>query len=715
MEDQSETKSEAKRTDALFYGFLYASFFAFLFYFWAFRYRDFLFVSQEYDLFLWRWSFVADSFSRLAGGANWLTSFLIQFFYYPALGAALLAGLGVFITYATAKLFHLHGWNLPLAFLPSLTLLAQITSVNYYLFERIDVAYVYSFTVKTSYMLAFALGVTRIASKRARLIALTLVFLATYPIFGFFALFAAFLCLLDELTRETSLTLTDATSGGVQTETLERQMDRRENVKSAAKRKNRTREKSKITPKTEPKKSTVETRRQRRNEGTLLLALAVLVSPSFFWLLYRNVVPNFPAMFTAGLWEESTLVAGRDPATHFLLTLATLALIVILGVFCVSTSLWRKTRKRNMNERSSKLAISVSILLIVGLCLLAMKLSYYSVNFRAMLGVARALEEKDWERVLELEAKVAAPINPLINARNLALARLDRLADEVFLRPLTPKSSPQLEAVSSFGMCGDRILYESGLTNAAERVAFNNYVTKRDRSRWAVKTLALCSIADGRYALAERYLYILQGTLFDDGFVDVALSHIASVVKEPTPYSHYVNARRQPSEAELAQFAKGLEEVRKRAPLIDELASSETVNHSLYGAIQNDDLSLRDRKEQENRLAFLLVMRHLPTFAKYLDVYLENVAPKETPPRYIQEAALFRADYPKFFNDPENAPRRPQNLASFDEEILNAYEKAKGILNDSSTNDQEKYERMSREFSDTFWFFYAFPIKTTHY
>ena len=186
-------------------------------------------------------------------------------------------------------------------------------------------------------------------------------------------------------------------------------------------------------------------------------------------------------------------------------------------------------------------------------------------------------------------------------------------------------------------------------------------------------------------------------------------------MKEPTPYSHYVNARRQPSEAELAQFAKGLEEVRKRAPLTDELASSETVNHSLYGAIQNDDLSQRDRKEQENRLAFLLVMRHLPTFAKYLDVYLENVAPKETPPRYIQEAALFRADYPKFFNDPENAPRRPQNLASFDEEILNAYEKAKGILNDSSTNDQEKYERMSREFSDTFWFFYAFPIKTTHY
>ena len=65
----------------------------------------------------------------------------------------------------------------------------------------------------------------------------------------------------------------------------------------------------------------------------------------------------------------------------------------------------------------------------------------------------------------------------------------------------------------------------------------------------ALETLRKLNTADP--AISNRIQSIEQRKLPppDDGFVDVALSHIASVVKEPTPYSHYVNARRQPSEA----------------------------------------------------------------------------------------------------------------------------------------------------------------------
>ena len=712
MTDSNEPRISRHSTSLLFHTILYGSFFLFLVYFWAIRYRDFLYVSQEYDLFLWRWSFLCEALSRLSGGSNWLSSFMIQFFYYPTFGAVILSGFGLIIALASSKLFDLHGRLLPLAFLPTLTLLPQITSVNYYLFERVDVAQTYSYVVNIAFMLVFALLLSRIRARAVRLISFAVCFLVSYPIFGFFALFAAFLFLLVELTRSTAGSAQETSSSVTQSSQATARVQSKNVQKRNESDRSKARDKSK--KKEEEKKRVVKTEQQRRNEQTQIVTLAILCSPALFWLIYKDVVPNFNAMFTAGLWEESPLVAGRDPSTHFLMTLAVLGGLLLIAILAVVAALRRKIGRSRSTKQLSLSGQAIVFIIVASFCALTLKLSYYSSNFQTLLQVARALDREDWERVVQLEANVSAPINPLITARNLALSRLDRLADEIFLRPNSPKSSPQLETVSSFGMCGDRVLFESGLTNAAERVAFNNYVTKRERSRWALKTLALCALTDRRFPLAERYLYRLQGTLFDDGFVDVALAYLESESPRGLVFDQYLKSPGQISEAQVAEFRRKLDNLRKLAPDKDELASSETVNHALYGVIQNDNLARLNRNEQENRLAYLLLMRHLATFAKYADSYLElnNERPL---PRYIQEALLFRADYPQYFHDSPDARWSTEDTSIFSDSIRQAYKEARTILDANSLTNEEKYRQMGQNFGDSFWFFYCFPDKISHY
>ncbi len=65
--------------------------FCFFLLFWGVRYRNFLFVAQEYDLFLWDWSYLREASERVAGLSRYVSSFFIQFFYFPFVGALILS------------------------------------------------------------------------------------------------------------------------------------------------------------------------------------------------------------------------------------------------------------------------------------------------------------------------------------------------------------------------------------------------------------------------------------------------------------------------------------------------------------------------------------------------------------------------------------------------------------------------------------------------
>lgn len=689
-------------------------FFIFLFCFWTFRYNNYLYMVQEYDLFVWRLDYLQEASTRVAGLSRYLSSFVIQFFYYPILGALLLAALGLVMQYATEKFFQLRTcWGVALSFVPPCLSALSITNAHYYIFERIDVAYLFSFTFNFCFVLVFGLLFESFKNSKKRILYLLIAYLFTYPVFGFFALFAAFLCILKEWSRPLS------------------EADKSNVVSDAS---------PKSTKK--PKSPT-----QRHREKCELITLFVLLVPLGYWFAYSETTPDIYHMYTAGLWEESTLPQGReavesnlitpylillkgklisrDTATNsilwFYITLEILFLLVLSIVSAVFTK-----RSKKFTCSSCAFSINVSIVIVLCSCCCTIFLSFSSPNFQSLLRVARALEEEDWEKIICEESKVKEPINPLISARILVLFKTNRIGEELFERPLQPKYSSSLSVIGTASMGGDRILYEYGATNLSAKIATNNLVIKRERSAWALKTLSLCAIVDQRPSLAKRFLYPLQGTLFHKKFADELLDYLNNNFEEGK-YDEYLSYSGKTSQKRLDDLECHFASIRRLKPLEDSLYIRGSVDNLLFTIAQNDAIDARSIQERENLLAIVLLSRNFQHFGLLLDEYLKDKG-EERIPRYLQEALLWRERFPHFFdNNTEKTWTAPENVV-IDQQIRDNFSRFikdldnLSVRNDSKINNNSALTseelidlQLKEKYGDTFWYFFGAPSKLPSY
>ena len=89
--------------------------------FWMWLYPQAMNYQEQNQLFLFTWDYLGERLSLPGGFADWLSEFLVQFFYYPAAGALIMAVLAVLLQLAV--------WNASgkkglygLSFIPSLLL-----------------------------------------------------------------------------------------------------------------------------------------------------------------------------------------------------------------------------------------------------------------------------------------------------------------------------------------------------------------------------------------------------------------------------------------------------------------------------------------------------------------------------------------------------------------------------------------------------------------
>ena len=643
------------------------AFFLFLFAFWFVRYGDFLYVAQGFDMFLWRWSFLTDAV-RPAELSLRLSAFFVQFFYYPALGAAILAGFLASIQFGTERFFGLDGRLFPLSFVPSALLAIQITRAGYYVFEYFDVAFLFSFAFQYSFALLFASIFDSLKSRRGRTAFLTVGVALSFPIFGVFALLAAAFCLLKEGTR--------------------------------------------------PVDASVPAPKRRKRLA--LLALWTLAVPTLYWPLFSGTSRTLGALYAAGLAEET--VSQRDPATQKVYAALTGAILAFFAAAALLDALRRLAERRDApTKRPSKPTSSqdasqparrkstldptatISVLALLTLALVVVRCSFYTPDFAALCGIARALDREDWEAVVRLESSVAEPSNPTITARVLALSRLNRLADELYLRPIKPTRPPQHFQTTTFCMTGDRLLYEFGAVNPALRAASNNYVVKRERSVWAAFTLALCNVAEDRRAVAERYLYRLQGTLFHRARAAELAAYLNARSAETSNFTPYLR-RATLSDERLAELDASFAAVRAQKTTVDDFSPTRCVDHARYHLVQTDDLAKRPLPERETRLATLLLMRDLPTFAQYLDGYLAEKsaladASRRRIPLVLQEAILLRAHFPQFFGRPEDERWEPPKNVEVSPEIQARFVQCMKLLQPENVN-SEAVQTANRQLGD---------------
>ena len=406
-----------------------------------------------------------DSCMSLPGGLlSWTGAYLTQFFYYPALGCAMLILLWL-VTFGMAK------WSFKVAdewsfllFIPLTALLCSDIQLGYWVYILKSVDYVFYHSLGLFAALLLSVPFWRylpVKDKTQRWIALAWIPLVAalfyYPL-GIYALLAAAIVTINN-------------------------------------------SKLKI-----------------KNDGLLqlftfhfslfaLLLLTLWLVPLLETSGTTLMRPEQPWTYGFQFFELDTL---RDCSFEapFYIVFAAAFLFPFLGKL-----------------KAGKLLLSQSLMVVVGagmfLCLSARNFDDY--NFHAELRMQRGVEECRWEDVLREAAKVKGPVTrEMVMFRDIALINRGELCSKRYIynnesvQPVTMSDSIHLRIADQ---AADLIYYNYGETIFAIRRAIERCM-HYGFSYYTMRMLTQCALVNGEADNARKYLRLLSRTTFQKKWAD---------------------------------------------------------------------------------------------------------------------------------------------------------------------------------------------------
>ena len=252
--------------------------------------------------------------------------------------------------------------------------------------------------------------------------------------------------------------------------------------------------------------------------------------------------------------------------------------------------------------------IATQVLVIGALAWAVFTYWYKDENFHHELRMQRCIEQNDWQGVVDEAARQEdEPTRAIVMMRNLALSRLGRQADEMYLYP---NGSKRYEAPFDMRlmMCiGPMIYYHYGMINYSARLSTEMGV----EFGWRVenlKLLAKCALLNQEEGRSRKYLNLLKHTTFYGDWAEEAPA--MDELKTVARMMHYTN------------FLSGDNGYVERF-LMNRLAESTSKDDALF---------------QEQALLASLWTKDITQFWYHFRTYLE-LHPNARLPRYIQEAA----------------------------------------------------------------------------
>lgn len=160
----------------------------------SFYYKVFFLWSSDNSLFIPSRSFFLQTMQEAGGLLNYNGLFLTQFFCYPLLGSAILLLLLIVVCFLMIKAFELPAGLYPIAFIPALALLLSVTQMGYMIHTLKSPGYIFSNTLGIIVCLLFCWGCKNLLKKNRFLhYFMPIIIVSTYPLFGIYSLFTAFL------------------------------------------------------------------------------------------------------------------------------------------------------------------------------------------------------------------------------------------------------------------------------------------------------------------------------------------------------------------------------------------------------------------------------------------------------------------------------------------------------------------------------------------
>ena len=504
---------------------------------------DFLWKLQDQNLFLNTKLFFNEQMVVPGGLLSWMGTYLTQYFYYPWLGTVLLSLCWLLMMWFTKRAFKLSNQWSALTLVPVALLLLTIVDMGYWVYILKLPGHVFVGTLGTT-AVAGLLWVFRALPQR---FGLRLIFIVITAILGY--------PFLGIYGLGTTLLM------GLFIWNLEQPLW------------------------------------QKITGSVLALAGAAFVPQLCYHLVYYQT--NLANIYYAAL----PLFFVTEEYHAYYLPYYGLALFFVLMV--TGEGLCKHI---TLGKFQKWIVLGTQVLLVAGLAWGVSHFWYKDENFHHELKMQRCIEQNDWQGVVaEGALQQDEPTRAIVMMRNLALSRLGRQANEMYLYK---NGSKRYEAPFDMRLMlcvGPLMYYQYGMLNYCNRLSTEMGV----EFGWRVsnlKLLAKCTILNKEDSEARKYLNLLKHTTFYADWAEKARE--MEELKTVAHMMHYPNM--------LTSDGGNIEKF-----LMNRLAECTYADDSYF---------------LEQTLLASLYTKDMGQFWYHFQDY-SNLHPKDPMPRYFQEAA----------------------------------------------------------------------------
>ena len=615
--------------------------------------KDLLWKEQETSLFLHTPLFFREQMVVPGGLLTWLGLLFTQLFYHPILGVLTLCAWWLLLMWLVKRTFRISSRWTVLTLIPVALLLMTLVDKGYWIYFLKLHGLVFNATIGTTAVVALlwafrllhpSKGGSRFFTLHSSLFTFLTCALG-YPLMGIYALAAALLMALWSWRIATS--------------------------------------------------------RSEAVVNTLVAVLSVIAVPL---LCYRYIYyqTNLANIYYA---ELPLYFITEEYHTYYLP-------FYLLALFFVALTFWKereekkverdekkeesgkkrtdkgKKKGKKKEKRDWKPLLMVAMPTCVGIAIMVgvAWFWYKDENFHRELAMQHCIEQLDWEGVLkEASAQQDEPTRAIVMMKNLALSRLGRQGNEMYLYKNGSKAYNAPFGMRLMLAIGPMIYYQYGMLNYCNRLCMETGVEFGFSPEY-LKLMTKCAILKGEKQAARKYIKLLKQTLYYDDWACKAeqlLNQPELIAKDPemepiTHMMHYDNTLNS-DQGFVERF------------LMLQLANSSYKDDPVF---------------QEQALLATLWTKDIGMFWQRFYDYI-RLHPNSPVPRYYQEAAYL---YGKM-EERDNLDRLP-----FDESVKSGFDRFMEIATNYEGADFETaYNALSPMFGQTYYFDYYIMSQLPEY
>ena len=430
--------------------------------FWSIPYRCALSYQEQYQLFLFTPSYFTERISVPGGLADYVAEFITQFYYVYALGAILLALVFFSLQRLTWVLMRRNGvspsWYL-LSFIPTMALWALMGN------ENVLLSFAIALLGMEELMLHYIIVRDHSRGWTAPAVYLLIAIPVGYWLVGPVVIGLS-LILMSDSQIQSNVSVTNIKSAQAQSPAEEK-----------------VHRKPLVTP-----------------LGWMLLSVLYFVA--IVWLCGRILQYPYYKLFGG-------INYFRYPGVIPVMQWVVVALFALLPL--VASYLPRLEGKKAMRAKIAQLVV------IVLAAVPLLRFSFDRATYE-LIDYDYLVRTHQWQRIIEKAGKHQASSPMSVSCVNLALAMQGQLCDRLFefYQNGAEGLFPTFTRDMTSPLPTAEVFYQLGMVNDAERYTFEaqEAIPNYRKSGRLTRRIAQCEIVNGNYAVAAKYLRMLEHSLF---------------------------------------------------------------------------------------------------------------------------------------------------------------------------------------------------------